>query len=238
MANTYYALSTSTTMADIKAALTDKYGAGIMYHYDASGYLIFSCASITNKVIKLYWASARLRAYYGDAYSSGSTITSEVQFAGGNTGTTSELHLVLGDNLLFITLLSSTLNSVNIVIGKLDNNDYAVFGTMGYVNATYTANSIGKNTTDNVDLKPIAWEAKFGIGGGKLTKQKLILLRGDGAIEENTDGSVASFQGLFNASHTTSVTSLIKGANYLLSPTNQYMSDFVERMRTCILAEW
>jgi len=239
MANAYSSISLTTPIADIKAALIAKYGGGnVTVHYETTAYLIFGCTDIADKVIKIYWASSQLRIYYGDAWTSGSTITNEVQFAGHNLGTTSEIHLVLGTNLFYLALLSSSINSMVAIIAKMSNNDYICIGLIGTSTAAYNANSKGRNTTDATDLKFVTLNSKFTSSTGTLYKQNVIIVKSDGSAEVNGDGGLATIADLFNISHSLTVATLLKGTNYLMSPCNLYMADCLTYLPTCLFAEF
>lgn len=238
MANAYFSIGTTTPIADIKSALQTQYGGGnVTVHYETTAYLIFSCSAIADKVIKMEWAAGYLQSYYGDAWTSGSTITNQVQFAGFYTGTTSVIHLVLGDAFFFLNLLASTINSSIAIIAKMTNNNYVCLGLIGYSGyATYTK---GRDTTAGADIFPVTLERGFTSATSKLYKQPLILVKTSGLVEEETDGDIAAIPGLYTASYSTgSVSTLIKAANYLLSTCNMFLSDGVTYLRTCIFAEW
>ena len=146
MANSYYSLSITAPMADLKAALINKYGSGgITVYYETASYLIVSVPAISDKVLK--FAQTRMALYYGDAWSSGSTITNAVLFSGYDSSGTNatELHLVLGDNLLLLCTLESSLVSRTNIIGKMTNNKYVCIGMIGNSNSSYTVYHKGKN---------------------------------------------------------------------------------------------
>lgn len=240
MANTYYTVGTTAPIAEIKAALISQYGSGnVTVYYETTSYLIFSCSAIANKVIKLYWYStSNFMAYYGDAWTSGSTITNQVQFIGYGGGTASEQHLVLGDNFFFLATLCSTLLSLITIIAKMTNNDYVCIGLMGNSASTYNANCRGVNTTDAVDVRLSTLDYKFASSTGKLYKQNLIIAKTNGTAEQNTDGSLATINGLYNISHSLSNATLLKGTNYLMSPSNMYMLDLAMYLKTCLFTEF
>ena len=83
------------SMLEIKNALLDYYGANVTIHADSTTQVIFSCAQVSDKVIKIT-GYADVRTYYGDAFSGGD-ITNPVEFGGSTRlGTTSTAHMVCG----------------------------------------------------------------------------------------------------------------------------------------------
>lgn len=234
MANSYYSISITTTIADIKAALQDKYGSGnVTVYYESTSYLIFACAALSNKVIKTYKLNAGVSFSYGDAWSSGATITNEVVFlSSGSSGTLTTVHLVLGDNLFYMCC-EADYDGVAL-IGKLSNNSCICVGFSAISGPSY---SKGRNTTNGTDLFIGTLSDGFTDSAGKLYKQYPSFITSGGAVEENADGSLAYLSGLYNISYSAGSTS-IKGANYLISRSNLYMWDAGTHLRTSIFAEW
>ena len=238
MANSYYSISTSSPLADIKTALQNKYGSSnVTVHYESASYLIISCAAISDKVIKFYlYTTARILTYYGDAWTSGSTITNEVQFSGyTNGGAATEIHLVLGTNFFFMCSLLSTVLSIVTVIAKMSNNDYVCMSFIGG-GSSYSGTSRAKNTTDGADITICTFDRKFSSSTGKLYMQNTIIIKANGAAETNTDGILAHIPDLYNVSHSLSSSTLLKGSNYLMSPTGLYLVDGLAYVRTCLFA--
>jgi len=239
MANSYYTISITAPIPDIKAALIDKYGSGgVTVHYETTTCLIVSVLAISNKVLK--FSGTRTATFYGDDWTSGTTITNPVQFSGYDSSgsNNTEMHLVLGDNVFFLCTLEASYNSRIAIIGKMTNDKYICIGMVGTSNSSYTTYHKGKNTTDNVDVTIPTYGNTFYSNTGKLYKQEIIIKRADGSVETKTDGSLATLVGLYNVSHVTSQTTLLKGANYLMSSINQYMSDAIMYLRTCLMAEF
>lgn len=234
MANAYYSIGTSTTIADIKSALQTQYGSGnVTIYYETSSYLIFFCSTIADKVIKIY-VSGTPRFYYGDAYSSGTALTNEVAFAGYST-TATAIHLVLGDSFFYMCWLGSY--SGIAVIGKLTNDSYICLG-LNSASAT-ASNSKGRDTTNSLDIVPITIGGGFVNSSGKLYKQPVIFVKADGSVEEQTDGNIAGISGLYSISYYTGGGSvLVKNDSYLISPCDLYMSDVKKYLQTGFFAEW
>ncbi len=238
MANSYYSISvTNTTIAEIKNALESKYGAGIIVHFQDSNNIIFSCTALSNKVQRIYYSYNRLFFYYGDAWTSGATITNQNPWAGYNHGACEYIDMILGDNTFFICAnQGSALKGILIIMGKLTNDKYALFSAVA---STYYASSyLAKNTIDNVDLFPICFSEGFAAANGKLYKQPLILQRLDGKVEINNDGSIASFRDIYNCSHALPNTDSLVGTNYLMSAANIYTGPGMKQLYTSMIAEF
>jgi|GEM_PF-7030537 len=238
MANTYYSVNTSTPIADVSAALTDKYGAGVTIHYETANYLVFTCAAITNKVIKLYYYSGSwFGFFYGDAWTSGTTITNQVQFGGYGSGTATAIHLVLGTSFFFLCyLMSNTPYSGVVIIGELTNGNHVAVGLMG--DATYAGYYCkARDTVTGIDLRLITISHTLCDTTNKLYKQPVILATAAGVAEMNGN-SFATISGLYNISYRTSNNTLIKGPNSLMSPSLLFANDSVQLLQTCLFAEW
>jgi hypothetical protein len=233
MANSYHSINPATALADIKSALDAKYS--VTTHYIDSEYFIFSCSALSNKVIKLRFSSSRLLAYYGDAYTSGTTITNQIQFGGYNNGAATDINLVLGDETFLLCAYQGiNVKGILIVIGKLSNGKYALGGAAG--GSGYSSDFRWANTTDGVALYPSVFSVAFGSASGKLYAQPIILSRADGAVELNGDGSLASFQDISNASAAPGDSTMVLGAGYLLSPAPVYHNG--NQIPTSILATY
>lgn len=236
MENKYSSIPTVGTILAIKNALEGKYN-DLVIHYTDATELIFSCPSISNKVIRIRnYESNRIFAYYGDAWTSGATITNQVQFAGHNSGNISEGHLILADNFILINMLQGTINSLLIIIGKMTNDEYVALGLVGISN--YTAFFIGKNTSNNDDIKLITFPLKFGSKSGKLYKQNVLIRNTSGIIQENNDGSIATIDGIYNVSHVTANNLITKFPDYLFTTSSMYMNTADLVMQTCLLVEF
>ena len=251
MANKHYSIRVDdylNTLADIKAALLDYYGAydastnpdGVNILYDETYYLIFTCTAIADKLIRVNVnSSERIFMYYGSGYTAGSNLDDPVAFLGtDNTGTPSEMHLVLAPHTLLITQLLSTVNSKMGIIGQLTNGDYAVLGMVGAGNSAYTVGTAGYNTTDGTQFYPTTLDTAFQSSDGKLYTQNLILRGAVSGVELNADGSIASFQDIHNASYVTDRASAVWGATFVLTYCNLYMDVGVAVLRTCLLMEY
>jgi hypothetical protein len=248
MTNKYYSIGVTTPIANIDAALIDKYGTynvstnptGALIHYSAAAGMVFSCTRLSNKVIKVLWSASCLLHSYGDAWTSGTTITNEVVFNSTNTtGSSTEIHLVLGDYTYLVALLQGTHISRLSLVGKMTNDDYGVLGLDGSSSTTYNTGCIGRNTTDNTAMRPSCWEMPFTAADGKLYKQvPALYVHGGIGLELNSDGSFAFFQDVYNASYNNTASTLVLGATFLLTTGNMYMDGATLHLRTCLLMEF
>ena len=249
MANKHYSIRVDdylNALADIKAALLDYYGAyndpanpdGVNILYDETYYLIFTCTAIADKPIRVYVnSSERIFINWGSGYTAGDNLDDPVAFLGtDNTGTPSEMHLVLAPHTLLITQLLSTLYSKMGIIGQLTNGDYAVLGMVGQSNNT--VGTAGYNTTDGTQFYPTALDTAFQSSDGKLYTQNLILRGAVSGVELNADGSIASFQDIHNASYVTDRASAVWGATFVLTYSNMGMDVGVIVLPTCLLMEY
>lgn len=238
MANTYYSISISDAIVQLKTALISKYGAGVTVHFQDTTNLVLSCSAISNKVLKFTYITSRLLAYYGDAWTSGATITNPIQWGGYNSSTTTYINLILGDNTLIISFnQGTTINCGLFLIGKLTNDKYAVLGMFGTSTFAYLTNCLGRNITDTIDFHPVTFSGPFASSSGKLYKQPVILQRSDGKVEINGDGSIASFRDVFNCSHALPNTTDMVGTNFLITPASMYMVNG-KMLYTSLLAEY
>jgi hypothetical protein len=248
MTNKYYSIGVATPIANIDAALIDKYGAyhettnptGALIHYSAAAGMVFSCSRLSNKVIKVLWSASCLLHSYGDAWTSGTTITNEIAFTSTSTvGTSSEIHLILGDYTYLVNLLQGTQISRLALIGKMTNDDYGVLGLSGVNNSTYYANCIGRNTTTGAAMRPSTWDIPFTGADGKLYRQRPAMYAHGGiGVQVNSDGSFAFFQDVYNASYSNAANILVLGATFLLTTGNMYMDGGALHLRTCLLMEF
>jgi hypothetical protein len=252
VANKRYAVrfdSVANTVADIRAAFLDYYGAyhvdtnplGVAELYYTSPYWIFTCAAIADKPIRIYIAGVgRLYINTGSGYTSGNDVDGPVAWMGTSTsGAATEFYVVLGPRTALFHVLQSLLLSKVGIIGQLTNGDYAVLGMIGSSTATYNAGALGLNTTDGTPIFPVTWDTGFQSAAGKLYTQPLILRNGVTGVELNGDGSIASFQDLANAAFVTANNAAVWGATFVLTVSGPlYMDGALPVLRTCLLMEY
>jgi hypothetical protein len=237
MANVYTALSASDTcFAGLKTALQSKYGSvNVTVHYETTGALIFSCAAISNKVIKLIKATTTagtVAAYYGDAWTSGTTITNQVSIlAAPSNSYLSTIDLVLGDNFMLIVCVSTNASYNHMIIfGKLTNDSFVALG--------YGSNATGSPgvcyLTTGVTVEMIPFQRGFNDASSKLYKQPVMFVASTGILLVNGDGTAASFSGLYNVSQMLGTGGRLVGSNSFITPSTYT----VPSLNTSLLAEW
>lgn len=237
MANKHYLLGDEVTfISDLKNALINKYGAGVAIYYESTTYLIFSCAAISNKVIKVGTNSARF--YYGDAWSSGTIITNEISFGFMYSGYIYFADLILGDNFLLIDIASTSTNGNTLnIVGRMKNGDYMVagYGHHGVSSGQYLKQI---NTTEDAAIQIVTVSHGFRSTTGKLYKQPILITKAAGGeVESNADGSISTIEGLYNISYAGQRTNTV-GTGYIITCGNRYSALSSNELATALFAEW
>jgi hypothetical protein len=237
MAASYTSIGTATPIANIATALAAK-GLISTNHYQNTEYLIIS-TPICSKVIKIRWASSRIIMSYGDAYTSGSTITNEVAFCGNGAGTVVGIHLVA--DTTFFALVTETGAGASYTIGyvgALTNGDQLVFGLNSTSTAAYYASCLNRNLTDGVDLLPITWPRGFS-NAGTLLAQPLLWYNTANKFLELNSGNLAGTVGVRNVSFIAGATQVIVGVNSLITPGVMYSATAAgQATYSSLLLEW
>lgn len=192
---------TITTIAQIKAALLDKYGAydagtnpnGVTVHYESTTSIIFSCTAISDKVIRFFNLSYGYCAY-GDAWVSGDAVTNQVIF-GGDTfySNPTDRELILANNAFVANWYSASDAAVTddriIVIAKMSNGKYVCIGA--YQHLTYGTNTKAFITDGNIEGYPVTGVNSLLSASGELFKSKIYFGSLLNQAQVNTDGSLA-----------------------------------------------
>ena len=209
----------ASSMADIKNALLDYYGANVTIHADSSSQVIFSCAQVSDKVIKITGYSD-VRTYYGDAFSGGD-ITNPVEFGGSTTsGSTSNVHMVCGDTFVLLNVLASSINSRLVIISQLTDNRFLVCGLIGMSGSTYTTDAGAYVTTDNAEVSLSGLDADCNIGT-KAFLMKPIIIDGLGSAL-SAGGAQVSFKNIYSISKKKGNATVGKGPGYFLTTSGLY----------------
>lgn len=223
----------NTTFDNIRVGLLDYYGAydagtnptGVDVKESSATILIFACAAISDKIIKLIYASSDLLAFYGDAYSGSGVITNEVSFLGTTTaGSVTAIHMVCANNTLLINAVCTTINSRLLIIGKITNNAYAVIGLIGSSNASYYSGTYGYLTADQTAFRISGLASAFAVGAKRL-KMPFALITSAGAI--NTGSSLVTFSDLYSVSNALGQAVCSKGTGYFMTTSSMYNNDGV-----------
>lgn len=238
MANVYTSLPVGDTcIATIKAALIAQYGVGnVTVHYETTAAFIFSCAEISNKVIRLIKGSSTSGSFtvsYGDSWTSGTTIVNPVTVITiGSTVLSSTMDLILGTNYMLLVTLTTVNTAYNNMwlIGKLTNNQFIVAGYGVNSAASFGVTKI----TDGTVIEMFTFVRTFNDATSKLYKQPVMFIASTGALLINTDGTAATIDGLFNASQVLPSSLRLVGANSFISPSTYTQPT----LATSLLAEW
>jgi len=221
MAVTKYSIGVSTFINDLETALNAKGLITLTKYKDATN-LIFT-TPLTGKVIKiniLNTTTSIVRAYYGDAWTSGTTITNSVTFSYASTGT--DIDLAAADlyaDTNFFALLAKTNDGTYglTYVGALDNGDVLVFGLGTSIDGTCAA----FNMTDAVDLYPITFSPLgFKDASANLFTMPLMWANAAGVLEWNTSVPSGTVGIKVSSIQSTGVNSIISGAAYTITPAN------------------
>jgi hypothetical protein len=231
----YYDCGTSLEL--INAALQDYYGAGVTIHSSSSTVLIFSCAAISDKVIKLTMTSSRLYAYYGDSYDSGAgDITNPVNFGGTyNSSSVSKAHVILGDTSLFINCLWGTINSKIVIVGQLSDGTFAVAGMAGNSIAPYCADCFAYRTAGQAGFTLLSNLPDAPTEAGKIFKVPLYIIQAGGVPV--VGGVPVSFKGISACTRRLGSSTLFKGSGYFISTSGMYFDNAVSASANSLLIE-
>jgi hypothetical protein len=244
MAIQFIEIQRATFIDSIESALISKYGAGITIHYKDANNIIFSCPGVLDKVIRIfrnyviYSAGSKeidkLMCYYGDAWTSGTTITNAKQFSGDALSdgyyygmsliTTADL--VLGDDFIYISINSPVPQMA--IMGKLTNGKFI---TIGFTSRTVVSganppapnvNSHGYMTDGTVGEVELVVMSNVCNDNGKFVIMPLLFTLA-GALILNADGTYATITGMYNAARKArafALTFYCSGNNYYSATSN------------------
>lgn len=190
----------NTIIAQFAAALTDYYDTGVTVHYTSATTIVFSCAAISDKVIRLDLVSAEFDYYYGDAWTSGTTITNMVTVQSGSNGTmVTNGYLVLGANfILFVD--TNTSDSAILLIAKASNGKFVFITTTSSGTAAYYSNRssyITDTGTRVYFLNTFGLSCEVLHPDGYLPKFPIMLIDNNQTMLLNSDGSIATIDGIY-----------------------------------------
>jgi len=239
--NKYYSIPVAfdLCMPAIKAALMDKYGDGVTIHYDTTRYLVFSCAAISDKVIRLerYNDGRQMDMKYGDAWDSGSTITNQVNIFYGIADESAPIayDLVLGDAfMLFSAKASTSGGSVNyngfFIVAKLTNDVYIASGNM-----QGSGNGTTKITTGET-ARLLVFQCSFTDDYGFLYGQPVMFMNNSGQLLLNEDSSIAYIEDLSNISYSSGNSNPYKEVDKFVTGSGSLYTNSVLVVTTSIMA--
>jgi len=237
MANVYTALPTNDTcLAGLKAALIAQYGSGnVTVHYETTGALIFSCAAISDKVVKLIKATTSagsLGVFYGDAWTSGVTVTNQVTIlTTPSNSVISTIDVVLGSNFMLICSVCTNVSyNATFLFGKLTNDTFIAIA--------YGSNSSASQgycyLTTGVNIEMMPFVRGFNDASITLYKQPILFIASTGVLQVNTDGTAATLTDIFNVSQVLTNAVRLVGAKSYITPSTYTNPS----LPTSLLAEW
>ena len=243
MANTYVSVPTEAVISSISTALSTKYGANYTEYYKTTQYLVFSCTSVLqSKVIKFSYSTSKFQFYYGDAWTSDSTITNQVLFSGDNNSSfaTSAIHMILGDSYIMFNNLASQITSQLVIIGTLTNGNEIALGYCAVgTGATYDDDQLGINITTADSLSIAGILDTMQTPDGKLFKFPIALYTTGSRFALMTEsGEMATLPGLYICSFTTSTSQIIVTPSAFFSTSNMFHTSGAAELRTCLFAEF
>lgn len=229
--------STSATRIDgIEEALNDKFLITTTL-YKGSDCLIFSTPLIT-KVIKIKLSSnanysSDINIFYGDAWTSGETITNSVQFVHSADHSPLNHMQVVADSEYFV-ILTHTVNPVGVIayVGALNNGDKILFGCCA---KNYILNNC-VNITKNTQMLPISLYTDNNVVDGSRNFYTMPLMWSASGLMQLNGSVPAETLGL-KVSSVYSLANTLNGDGYVLSPAPMFMSSS-QRIRSSLLIEY
>lgn len=227
MAATKYTCRIDTNLheiEDLKAALN---AAGLITSvlYEASGYLIFS-SPLISKVIKINLNNlSNCIISYGDAWTSGSTITNEVIFSASHTGTVTNLQIVV-DAAWFCIIFQNGNGALFTYIGVTDTSKALLFGLTSRNDSNSYNNCKAYNMTDGVQIYPASFGGMQGLKDGSGNFLTMPLMYANSSDQVLMNGAAPAQISGIKMSSVVSITTpnIGGGAGYILSPKILYHS--------------
>lgn len=147
-------------------------------HYDTSENLIVTTTR-SNKVIRFLTTTIRLVVYYGDAYTSGTTITNQVTLNASFSATTDEAKLIVTADLLAIGYRSTGNQYTQVIFSKTNNvsPEYIVFSC-----SNNNTTSVHRDTTNNDDIHLMSFASPIVSSGGYYYLADIPVVSSDGGI--------------------------------------------------------
>lgn len=236
----------STFGQNIASALIEKYGAGVTIHFADATSIVFSCSSISDKVIKIIkeyteyvaaneWMD-RLSAWVGDTWTSGVIITNPYQFSGNSRVTNSvdasalivNEDIILGDK--FMLLWFNTARPQMMFVGKLTNSNFVVGGFVAE-SGVYGGNAHFYITSDTLksELKMETMANPFN-NDSKYIAMPIIFTKA-GRVLKNIDGSFATIMELLNVCDNI----YTSNDSIWISKPSWYTATYVQQLQTSLM---
>lgn len=223
MATVYTPIGTTNPIDEVATAL-DNAGLITTEHYRSATDLIIT-TPVCSKVIRIYISASYkiLSMYYGDAWTSGTTITNSRQFVY-TYETSSAIHIITDNDYFFIQTETGTSAYYNTgYVGKLTNGDKLCFGLSSASGSSYYTNNRIYNVTTGEELSLITWASiPFSDAGKKLLVQPLLVYNISSKYIIKNGSAPATVVGVKNVSVVNSTTTVTVGENYLITPGRLY----------------
>jgi len=233
MASTYYSIPIlDTTIADIVTALNAN-SLITQIKYQSTGDLIFT-TPISAKYIKINNASGRITMWYGDGWTSGTSLTGTVvQINGYYTSPTCVgLHMI-ADTTFFAFVVDCGGDSNVVYMGATDSGKNICFGMYCGENWSHTTNQ-GKNITDNSQIYPLVFSRAANDSGNVISQKLMWFDASSGQIIKNGSDPAGTI-GVKNCAVVNGA--ITKGSNYIITRSIAYMNT-IGAIPTGLLLEW
>ena len=230
MAGTYYSIGVVTPIANIATALLDKYGAfadpanlnGYNELLKTAEYLIFTCAAINDKYIRIRWNSSTIEHQWGTGWAGGAatTITAAIDFGTVYTSISANtrIDLVLHPNTYFLTTEGGSRSGQRaVIIGELSNGEYGVAGASG-PQIQYSVSTGVYNTTQSKECITQGFMSNLYTSTDKIYKQSIIMVEWPVCrLMVDDMGDPIVFLNVYNMAHNFLLNTIVKGTTFLMS---------------------
>jgi len=201
--NKKYTLSASTKANNLVSALQDYYGAGVTICYSTSTVVVFFCGAISDKYIKIDFQS-NCYGYYGDAWTSGATITNSVNFAYAYNISSSSYsaYAILCPNSIMIKVNGSSYSFV-FIIGHLSNGKHLAMCLSSYTSISYNQSWL----TNGTRVWIATMNGRFKSTSGMVVTLPIYMFDGKGVLLTNDDGTPAYIMDIYQSPSVSTVES-------------------------------
>ena len=180
--------------------------------------------------------------YYGDSWTSGTTIVNSVTF--GKSASPTAIHMILGSNYIMFVMTSSNgyYNSVFTIFGKLTNGDKVALSLVGSTNNASMPYNLTNDITKGVGLKFVSFTTGFRGAANKVYKFPVIFIDiTTNLIVTNGDGTPATIDGLYISSYVTDTSTIKVGGSYVITSALLFSNNVGSseaQLKTGLIAEW
>lgn len=196
-----YTITLNSEITNIADAIADYYGAGnYTIHYQTAEYLVFEIPAVCDKVIRIRIRSGADNGsiYWGDAWTSGTTITNEVGLHNTLLNFTIGSHLLLSQYSMCIFF--ENVRSQIWALGQLNDGNFISFSASNH----YYDYGINRLSSDNslIHLYVPTFPNSIGrkTASNKIIKTPIYFLNSSGNIAEDTSNEPLYFKDVFMSS--------------------------------------